>query len=97
MGVSVRRSLNTCSFAKAAPGLGFRTWRSYFKLGGGPLGYQFALARRRASPPHFLPRPCGHSAILQGGVEDLGVESRNLLMTGLGEGDSCNFKEMLKN
>ena len=95
MGVSVCRSLNTCSFAKAAPGLGFRAWRSCFELGGGLLGYQFALARRRASPPPLLPRPCGHRAILQGGVKDLGVESRNLLMPGLGEGDSCNFKEML--
>lgn len=39
----------------------------------------------------------GHRAILQGGVKDQGVESRKLVMTGLGEGDSCNFKEMLKN
>ena len=51
MGVSVRRSLNTCYFTSAAPGLGFRSCRSCFKLGGGPLGYQFALARRAPPPP----------------------------------------------
>lgn len=95
MGVSVRRSLNTCYFTSAAPGLGFRSCRSCFKLGGGLLGYQFALARR--APPPLLPCSCGHRAILQGGVKDLGVESRKLVMTGLGEGDSCNFEEMLKN
>lgn len=39
----------------------------------------------------------GHIAILQGGVKEQGVESWKLVMTGLGEGDSCNFKEMLKN
>lgn len=40
---------------------------------------------------------CLHTGILQGGVKDQGVESRKLVMTGLGEGDSYNFKEMLKN
>ena len=30
-------------------------------------------------------------------MKDLGVESRKLVMTGLGEDDSCNFEEMLKN
>lgn len=38
----------------------------------------------------------GHIAILQGGVKDWGVENEKLVMTGLGEGNSCNFKEMLK-
>ena len=51
MGVSVRRSLNTCYFTSAAPGLGFRSCRSCFKLGGGPLGYQFALALEGFSSP----------------------------------------------
>lgn len=64
------------------------------QLGWGPRGYQFALA---GSPFHATPCGCKHTAILQGGAEALGVESRKLVMTGLGEGDSCNFKEMLKN
>lgn len=38
-----------------------------------------------------------YTRILQGDVKDQGVESRKLVMTGLGEGDSYNFKEMLKN
>lgn len=48
-------------------------------------------------PLHATPCGCKHRAILQGGAKALGVESRKLVMTGLGEGDSCNFKEMLKN
>lgn len=40
---------------------------------------------------------CRHIAVSQGSVKDQGVESRKLVMTGLGEGDAWNLKEMLKN
>lgn len=40
---------------------------------------------------------CLDTGILQDGVKIQGVESRKLVMTGLGEGFSYNFKEMLKN
>lgn len=61
---------------------------------------KLAVALARRAPPWPLLRvlrPSWTSAVSQCGAKDQGVESRKLVMTGLGEGESCHFKEMLKN